>query len=98
MGVGGMTRNGAIKQAGLQGKYYIGIDIDTYYTVFEGGAITGSEYLLTSILKQVDNAVYDTIVSHVNDTFTPGTTLYNVENGGVGWHLIMKPNPIFPRR
>ena len=98
LGVSGITGNGAIKQAGLRSKYYIGIDIDTYYTVFESGAVTGSEYLLTSILKQADNTVYDTIVSHVNDTFTPGTTLYNVANGGVGWHLIMKPNLIFPRR
>ena len=60
------------------------MDVDTYFTVFEGGAVPGAEYLLTSILKRVDNAVYETIVAHVNDTFTSGTFVYNVENGGVG--------------
>jgi basic membrane protein A len=84
LGVGGMMGNGAIRQAGLQSKYCIGVDVDTYYTVFESGTAPGVEYLLTSILKRIDNAVYDTIVAHVNDTFTSGTYIYDVENGGVG--------------
>lgn len=83
-GVGGMMGNGAIKQAGLLGKYSIGVDADTYYTAFGGGTVPGAEYLLTSVMKRVDNAVYETIVAHVNDTFTSGTFVYNVANGGVG--------------
>lgn len=84
LGVAGITGNGAIKQAASQSKYCIGVDVDTYYTVFEEGAVTGAEYLLTSVMKRVDNAVYDTIVSHVNGTFTSGTYTYNVANDGVG--------------
>ena len=84
LGVGGMMGNGAIRQAGLQSKYCIGVDVDAYYTVFESGTAPGADYLLTSILKRIDNAVYDTIVAHVNDTFTSGTHIYDVENGGVG--------------
>lgn len=84
LGVGGMTGNGAIKQAGLQSKYCIGVDVDTYFTVFEGGAVPGAEFLLTSILKRVDNAVYDTIIAHITYNFTSGTYQYDTENGGVG--------------
>ena len=80
----GLTGNGAIKQAWTQRDYCISVDVDAYDSVFESGTAPGVEYLLTSILKRVDNAVYDTIVAHVNDTFTPGTYTYNVENGGVG--------------
>ncbi|MEM5770737.1 MAG: BMP family ABC transporter substrate-binding protein, partial [Bacillota bacterium] len=96
LGVGGMTGNGAIKQAGLQSKYCVGVDVDTYFTVFEGGAVPGAEFLLTSILKRVDNAVYETIVAHVNDTFTSGTFVYNVENGGVGLAPFHETESVIP--
>ena len=83
-GVGGLMGNGAIKKAGLLGKYCIGVDVDAYYTVFGGGTEPGSDFLLTSVLKRIDNAVYDTIVDHANGTFTSGTTTFDIENGGVG--------------
>jgi basic membrane protein A len=88
--------NGAIKQAGLQSKYCIGVDVDTYFTVFEGGAVTGAEYLLTSIMKRVDNTVYDTIVAHVNDTFSSGTYVYDFENDGVGLAPYHETESIIP--
>ena len=66
----GLTGNGAIKQAWTQRDYCISVDVDAYDSVFESGTAPGVEYLLTSILKRIDNAVYDTIVAHVNDTFT----------------------------
>ena len=83
-GVAGMTGNGAIKAAGSLGKYCIGVDVDTYYTVFDGGTDLGSAFLLTSALKRVDNAVYSTVVDHINGIFSSGTYRYNVENEGVG--------------
>ena len=83
-GVGGQMGNGAIKQACSHGVYCVGVDVDTYYTAFQGGTVSGADLLLTSVIKRVDNAVYDTIVAHVNGTFTPGTFTYNTENGGVG--------------
>ena len=60
------------------------MDVDAYNSVFEEGLAPGVGYLLNSILKRIDNAVYDTIAAHVNDTFTPGTYRYDIENGGVG--------------
>ena len=96
LGVGGITGNGAIKRAGLQSKFSVGVDVDAYYTVFESGAVPGAEFLLTSILKRVDNAVYDTIVAHVNDTFTSGTFVYNVENGGVGLAPFHETESVIP--
>lgn len=83
LGVGGMMGNGAIKQAGFQSKHCIGVDVDTYFSIFGGGTISGAEYLLTSIVKRVDVAVYDTITAHVNDAFTSGTYIYDFQNGGV---------------
>lgn len=83
-GVGGMMGNGAIKAAGLRNQYCIGVDVDTYFTAFGGGAVPGSEYLLTSVLKRVDNAVYQTIGDFVSDSFTSGTYTYDIENEGAG--------------
>lgn len=84
LGVGGLTGIGAIKQACTQNKYCISVDVDAYNSVFDEGIGPGVGYLLNSILKRVDNAVYDTITTHVNDSFTPGTYRYDIENGGVG--------------
>lgn len=47
-GVGGIMGNGAIKKAAADGAWVVGVDVDTYYTVFEGGTIPGSDRLLTS--------------------------------------------------
>jgi basic membrane protein A len=96
LGVGATMGNGAIKQAGLQSKYFIGVDVDTYHTVFGGGTVTGAEYLLTSIVKRVNIAVYDTILAHVNDTFSSGTYVYDFENGGVGLAPYHETESIIP--
>ncbi len=60
------------------------MDVDVYYSTFDGGTVDGSEYLLTSALKRVDNAVYHTIEDVVNGTFSSGAMLNNLENEGVG--------------
>ncbi len=83
-GVGGMMGNGAILEAAAQGKWVIGVDTDAWYSVFGEGSVTGSEFLLTSAMKRVDNAVFQTIEDQVNGTFTPGKAIYNLSNDGVG--------------
>ena len=82
--VAGPTGNGAILQAAQDGAWTIGVDVDVYYSTFGGGTVDGSEYLLTSAMKRVDNAVYHTIEDVVNGTFSSGTMVNNLENEGVG--------------
>jgi basic membrane protein A len=82
-GVAGGAGAGAVLTATQSGVWGIGVDTDYYTTVFESGAVAGSEYLLSSALKRIDNAVYDTVQDVVSDTFTAGTMLYDLAMGGV---------------
>jgi basic membrane protein A len=59
----------------------IGVDSDQYNTV--DPAV--QEYVLTSMIKRVDNAVYAVTESVVNGTFTPGETRYDLAADGVGY-------------
>jgi basic membrane protein A len=59
----------------------IGVDSDQYLTAPE----ELREYILTSMLKNVDVAVYETIVAHVNGEFTGGYRTFDLESGGVGY-------------
>ena len=83
-GCGGLTGNGAILHAGQNGAWAIGVDTDQWISVFESGAIPGSDKLLTSVMKRLDSAVYDTIADEVGGTFTPGTVTFDLANDGVG--------------
>ncbi len=42
-------------------------------------------YILTSMLKHVDVAVYETIKSEVEGTFEGGYHTFDLESGGVGY-------------
>ena len=59
----------------------IGVDSDQYNTV--DPAV--QEYVLTSMLKRVDVAVYDVIKSVIEGTFTPGERRYDLSVDGVGY-------------
>ncbi len=83
-GVGGPMGNGAILYAAQAGKWVIGVDADAYYAVFDGGAVDGAEFLLTSALKRVDNAVYDTIADQIAGNFSSGSIMYDLSDEGVG--------------
>lgn len=83
-GVGGLTGVGAVLSATQSGVWGIGVDFDWYVTVFEDGAVDGSDKLLTSAMKRVDNVVFYTISDVVSGTFTSGATLYDLEVDGVG--------------
>ena len=83
-GVGGPMGAGAVLTATQSGAWGIGVDVDYYNTVYQGGAVPGSERLLTSAMKRVDNAVFDTIGDIVSDTFTSGTVRYDLATDGVG--------------
>lgn len=83
-GAAGATGNGAILEATQAGAWAVGVDVDQWLTVFGSGTVAGSDRLLTSAMKRIDNAVYDTIADEVNGTFTPGTALYDLAVDGVG--------------
>ena len=62
----------------------IGVDFDQYLTV---GAVDPSlqEFILTSMLKRVDVAVYEILKAQEEGTFTAGPNLYDLQTGGVGY-------------
>jgi hypothetical protein len=83
-GVGGATGTGAIVTATQSSVWGIGVDADQYISTFQNGFAPGSEKLLSSAMKHLDNAVFDTISDVVSGTFTSGTVLYDLAMDGVG--------------
>jgi basic membrane protein A len=59
----------------------IGVDSDQYFTV--GSDL--QEYVLTSMLKRVDVAVYDSIEKYINDELEAGEVVYDLAVDGVGY-------------
>ena len=62
----------------------IGVDSDQYNTI---GAVDASlqEYVLTSMLKRVDVAVFEILKAQQSGTFSPGNTVYDLSVDGVGY-------------
>jgi basic membrane lipoprotein Med (substrate-binding protein (PBP1-ABC) superfamily) len=83
-GAGGPTGSGGILGAAQEGVWVIGVDQDEYFTTFKGGAADGADKLLSSAMKRVDNAVYDSIKGLTTGEFVGGTALYEASNDGVG--------------
>lgn len=75
---------GAVKSATQSGVWGIGVDTDFYVTAFENGAVAGSDKLLSSAMKRLDNAVFETIADVISGTFTSGTVRYDLAAEGVG--------------
>lgn len=59
----------------------IGVDSDQYNTVDPGVR----DYILTSMLKRVDNAIFEMVKSVVDGTTTPGPITYDLSVDGVGY-------------
>jgi len=60
----------------------IGVDTDQY---FVGGINEAAwqEHILTSMLKRIDVAVFETLEDEAEDTFTPGSKVFDLASGGV---------------
>lgn len=86
-GAGGQLGSAGIAEAAAQGIYVIGVDQDEYFTTFDNGEVEGAEYLISSAMKRVDQAVYDMIAALVDgdmDTFAGGgVVLYDAAIGGI---------------
>jgi len=77
---------GALSAAKDKGVWGVGVDADQSYL---------GSYILTSAVKKVDVAVYDTIKEIVNGSFKGGTTdFFTAQNGGAG---IGKISPKVPQ-
>jgi basic membrane protein A len=68
---------GAFDAAEQQKKLVIGVDSNQNW-VKPG-------YVLTSMIKRIDNAVYQIVSARVSGQFTPGVHVYGLENEGVGY-------------
>lgn len=72
----GGTGVGVLQAAADEGVFSIGVDSNQNY--LHPGSV------LTSMLKRVDNAVYDVFKAGI-DGFEPGIQVMDVESGGVGY-------------
>jgi basic membrane protein A len=73
----GGVGDGVIEAAKEKGKWAIGVDKDQNFLA--------PDYVLTSAMKRVDNAIYDVARKLKNGEWNGGDTLvYNLSNDGVG--------------
>jgi len=75
----GGTGIGVINAAADAGKFSIGVDSNQNY--IKPGSV------LTSMLKRVDVAAYNTFMDAKNGAFTSGVISLGLAEGGVGWAL-----------
>lgn len=73
--VAGLTGNGIIQAAREQKKLVIGVDADQDHMA--------KGYVLTSMMKRLDQSTYLEIDKIMNNNFIAGTTHYSLKNGGV---------------
>lgn len=73
---------GTIEAAIEAGKWAIGVDSDQYLT---SGDEKAQAVILTSMLKRVDVAVFETIKASVNGDTTGGIKMFDLSNDGVGY-------------
>ncbi len=97
-GVGGDTGIGAVMTATQSGAWGIGVDTDWYLSVFDNGAVDGSDKLLSSALKYYDNGVYATISDVISGTFTSGMVQYDLALDGVGLAPFHEADPFVPQQ
>jgi len=77
----GASGVGVIEAAASQKKFAIGVDSDQSLTAPEDQR----PYILTSMLKRVDVAVFDTIKSMVDNSFKGGYHEFGLKENGVGY-------------
>jgi basic membrane protein A len=81
----GQTGNGvfeAAAEAGAPGEVWaIGVDSDQYLSA----APEVQPYILTSMLKRVDVAVYETIKAEAEGNFAAGVQVFDLSRDGVGY-------------
>jgi basic membrane protein A len=92
----GPTGSGAGLSAAQSGAWAVGVDTDWYSTVFDDGAVAGSDKVLTSVQKKLDTAVYLTIQDLISSAFTSGTVRYGLAADGVGLAPYHETDSVIP--
>ncbi|MFW6115845.1 MAG: BMP family ABC transporter substrate-binding protein [Chloroflexota bacterium] len=80
----GQSGSAAIRAAAQGGAWVIGVDQDQWVTTFDRGGVPGSQRLLTSAVKRVDQSVYDAVTLAAQGKLHDGVLHFNLRNGGVG--------------
>ncbi len=93
----GPTGNGAILYSAQNDVLSIGVDADQYLSLFGNGTVDGSDMLLTSAMKRLDTAVYETIEDLLGGTFASGTVEYNLDGDGVGLAPYHETDTLIPQ-
>ena len=78
----GATGNGMIDECAAQHKFAIGVDSDQSLTTQNPA---NREWILTSMLKRVDNAVTQTIASFVSGSLKGGIQTLGLKEGGIDY-------------
>ncbi len=81
---GGASGSAALQFAAQQGVWVIGVDQDEWGTTFQNGTFAGADRLLTSAVKQIDQAVYAAVTQAVQGKLSSGVFRFNLANDGVG--------------
>lgn len=74
--VAGLSGNGVIQAASKTGNYVVGVDSDQDFMA--------KGTVLTSMMKRLDVAVYNEVLSVLEGRFSPGIKEYDLSNNGVG--------------
>lgn len=77
----GDAGNGLFKAAAEQQKIAIGVDSDQHEVVSADQA----EWIMTSMIKRVDTAVYDTIVAVADGSFEGGSQVFGLVDEGISY-------------
>ena len=77
----GDAGNGLFKAAAEQQKIAIGVDSDQHEVVSADQA----EWIMTSMIKRVDTAVYDTIVAAADGSFKGGGQVFGLADEGISY-------------
>ncbi len=77
----GASGAGLFQAAAEKKKYAIGVDSDQYLSA----SAAEKPYILTSALKRVDTATYDSIKAVGDKSFKSGVQIFDLANDGVGY-------------
>ncbi len=86
--VAGMSGNGIIQAAKNKQKYVIGVDSDQDHMA--------KGFVLTSVMKRLDVAVYTEVIKAYEGKFKAGTVWYGLENGGISLTSMRYTKDIIP--
>jgi basic membrane protein A len=85
----GGTGLGVIRAAADAGKFAIGVDSN------QNGVAPG--HVLTSMVKRVDVAAYDTLMDAMKGEFTAGVNILGLEENGVDWAVDEHNKPLLTK-